>query len=139
MQIPAGEASVAYSVKDDPRWFFDMFISDFELDQGFNIHSAMFHMHKLGRSGQARLVRSDGSSETILDIPRWDFNWQREYQLEVPIGFSPGDSIELECVWDNSEDNQVLVDGTQRAPLDVAWGEGTSDEMCVVNMLITER
>jgi len=139
MQIPAGEKDVAYSIKDDPRGFFDMFISDFDLEAGFNIHSAMFHMHKLGSAGLARLVAPDGTTQTILDIPEWDFDWQREYQLEAPIVFSPGDSIELQCVWNNSDENQLSIDGTRREARDVSWGEGTSDEMCVVNLLISER
>ncbi|MDP6932159.1 MAG: hypothetical protein QGG40_04545 [Myxococcota bacterium] len=35
-----------------------------------------------------------------------------------------GDTITLECTWDNPTDE------------DVAWGDGTSDEMCLGTMLM---
>ena len=32
-----------------------------ELDDGFDIHGLMMHMHRLGRSGEVVLVKSDGT------------------------------------------------------------------------------
>ena len=78
-----------------------------------------------------RIHRGGGGEECLIDIPRWDFNWQGGYQLAEPIVFNPGDELEIECHWDNSAANQPYVDGVQLAPVDVGWGEGTGDEMCL--------
>ncbi|MBI3178981.1 MAG: monooxygenase [Deltaproteobacteria bacterium] len=138
MPIPAGDPSVEHSVSDDPRWFFDLFI-DLDLDRGFLIHGVLFHMHKLGVEGSVTLVRPNGERITVLNIPRWDFDWQREYHLTEPVAFLPGDEVELRCRWDNSAANQPLLDGVRRSPADVNWGEGSDEEMCVADLLITAR
>jgi hypothetical protein len=43
----------------------------------------------------------------------------------------PGDRLRIECHWDNTLDNQPIVDGEPLQPVDLNWGEGTTDEMCV--------
>jgi hypothetical protein len=44
----------------------------------------------------------------------------------------PGDSVRLECIYDNSAENQPVVGGVQQQPQDVTWGEDTLDEMCLM-------
>jgi hypothetical protein len=39
--------------------------------------------------------------------------------------------MQLTCEYDNSAANQPVIDGVQQPPKDVAWGEGTADEMCL--------
>jgi hypothetical protein len=92
------------------------------------------HMHLLGRTLQTEVVRGNGDRECALSIPDWDFAWQGSYLLaeENWIVVESGDAIELTCVHDNSAENQPMVDGVQVEPRDVAWGEGTLDEMCLV-------
>jgi len=48
-----------------------------------------------------------------------------------------GDQIYLECHWDNSAENQALVEGQPLPPRDVTWGEGTTDEMCLSGFYFT--
>ena len=80
--------------------------------------SVSIHMHQLGSSGRLRLF--DGKrTTTLLDIPRWDFDWQLEYRLVEPVRLSAYARLELTCEHDNTE-------GTE----DVRWGEASSDEMC---------
>jgi hypothetical protein len=45
---------------------------------------------------------------------------------------APGESVELTCTHHKSTANQPTVNGQQVAPRDVAWGESTLDEMCLV-------
>ncbi len=73
----------------------------------------------------------------MLDIPRWDFAWQRNYGFKEPYTLNSGDKIGLECHWDNSPENQPWVDGEQVSPPDINWGEGTGDEMCLGVYYIT--
>jgi hypothetical protein len=72
-------------------------------------------------------------------IPRWDFDWQREYVLAKSTFVAPGDELSIACSWSNTPDDQPFVDGIQLAPHDVTWGEGTEDEMCTVTLYATEK
>lgn len=83
------------------------------------------HMHELGASVDLRLERQGGGSECLIDIPRWDFNWQQFYFYETPVSASTGDQVFMNCVWDNPTDRTVT------------WGDGTQDEMCIAYMLVT--
>lgn len=135
MEIPAGEAEVVHSHQEDPRDFFNVVAGfDLPLDEGFNVHAVMFHMHQLGVRGAAKRMQR-GLPTPILDIERWDFNWQRQYVLQQPMAIDSGDELRVECVFDNSTGNRAR----QGPPVDVNWGEGTGDEMCVANFLITAR
>ncbi len=85
------------------------------------------HMHQLGSSLRVDLQRADGSSECMLDIPTWNFHWQGSYRFEDPVDLRAGDRLRITCHWDNSDGKHA-----------VTWGEGTSDEMCLANMLMTD-
>jgi len=103
----------------------------------FLVHSVGLHMHLLGTKATAWLERADTSEQCLLDIPEWDFDWQGAYDLQTPVEVNPGDRFHMQCHWDNSEDNQPVIDGERAAPQDVAWGEGTRDEMCLAILYIT--
>ncbi len=47
--------------------------------------------------------------------------------------------MHLQCWWDNSAENQPLVDGVPKPSVDVGWGEGTFDEMCLGVLLISRQ
>jgi hypothetical protein len=98
------------------------------------------HMHLLGRSLGLTVTRAlTGEAACLADIPRWDFHWQQVYQFRpsdhVPLYF--GDTLALRCVYDNSAENQPVVDGVRQAPRAVTWGEGTLDEMCLAYLVTT--
>ena len=85
-------------------------------------------------SVQRGRIATDGTEECLLDIPDWDFQWQLQYFLEpgTYAVVEPGESVRLECTYDNSAANQPVVDGVQQEPRNVQWGEGTFDEMCLM-------
>ncbi|MFN7142432.1 MAG: hypothetical protein ACK4YP_01550 [Myxococcota bacterium] len=116
MLIPAGETGVSHSF----GYTFDVG------DTPFRVHDANLHMHTLGKAARLWIERADGTEECLLDIPRWDFDWQRTYVFTEPKTLHAGDTIKVECTWDNPTD------------ADVAWGEGTGDEMCLGTMLFSE-
>jgi hypothetical protein len=91
----------------------------------FQIHNASLHMHTLGKSARLWLERADGTEDCLLDIPRWDFDWQRTYTLAEPRDVVAGDRLVIECTWDNPTDELIV------------WGEGTGDEMCLGTMLFS--
>lgn len=49
-----------------------------------NVTAFMAHMHVRGKAFRFELVTADGKTETLLDIPRYDFNWQLRYELKEP-------------------------------------------------------
>lgn len=87
------------------------------------------HMHLRGTSLETRVIREDGTEVCLSDAPDYDFDWQRQYKYtpEHQVPLSVTDEIAIRCVYDNSAANQP--DGGE--PRDLAWGEGTGDEMCL--------
>lgn len=110
MMIPAGQSGVTH------RFSYDL------SGYAFRIHTANLHMHTHGVSGRLWLTHGDGSEECLLEIPKWDFNWQRTFVLDEPVTVN-GDTLSIQCTWDNPTDH------------DIVWGEGTGDEMCLGTML----
>lgn len=104
------------------------------------IHSVGFHMHTRGKSGSIEIERGEQSKEEnvcALRINKWDFNWQGSYGLMKPLIVYPGDKVRITCTWDNTAENQPLVDGKKVTPRDINWGEGTHDEMCLGTLFLT--
>jgi hypothetical protein len=83
------------------------------------------HMHLRGKSLRWVVVFPDGREQTILDVPKFDFNWQIEYELEEPFKIPAGSKILGIGKYDNSPKNKW-----NPAPnLDVYWSEQSWDEM----------
>jgi hypothetical protein len=102
-------------------------------DETWQVVSLGPHMHLLGVSLRLDVLHKSGEESCLMDIPRWDFNWQRNYDfLEGEEVFvQPGEQVRLRCVYDNSEVNQPIVDGQKITSTEVLWGDGTLDEMCL--------
>ena len=130
MQIPAGEPDVEHVFAFDPA-------SPMAFGRPITVYSAALHMHLLGKSGRLSVERSNGDSECLLEISNYDFNWQDSYGFTNPVRVESGDQLRLECHHDNSPENQPFVDGEKADPVDVAWGEGTRDEMCLGAFLVS--
>ena len=136
MNIPAGESDVVHSFSNSPHMLFSFLGT--VIDNPLTLHAVGLHMHVLGISGTVFVQRADGTTEEcLLDQPHYDFNWQRNYVFKEPVLIYPGDKLGVECHWDNSLQNQLLVDGKPRTPRDVSWGDGTVDEMCLAVFYVT--
>ena len=83
------------------------------------------HMHVRGKACRYEVVRRDGTVSTLLDVPRYDFNWQLLYRLHEPLALRAGDTLRFTAWYDNSRDNPANPDPTQT----VRWGPQTFDEM----------
>jgi hypothetical protein len=83
------------------------------------------HMHLRGKSFRYELVLPSGEREVLLDVPRYDFNWQTSYRLTEPRKLPVGSVIACRAVFDNSSANPANPDATQT----VRWGEQTWEEM----------
>ncbi|MFZ5442009.1 MAG: monooxygenase [Myxococcota bacterium] len=139
MPIPAGAPDVVHSWAFDPTQFLGNLTSNqLSNGSGFRMYTAGLHQHLLGTSGKLTINHPDGTSECLLDVPRWDFHWQRSYRFAKTKAFKPGDQLGITCHWDNSAANQPLLNGVKAEPRDVNWGEGTTDEMCLGLFYISE-
>ena len=83
------------------------------------------HMHVRGKACRYEVTRSDGKTTTLLDIPRYDFNWQLLYRYFEPLTLKAGESIRFTAWYDNSDKNPANPDPTKT----VRWGSQTFDEM----------
>jgi hypothetical protein len=85
------------------------------------------HMHLRGKSFQFEARYPDGSKETLLDVPRWDFEWQHIYELAEPKRMPEGTRLHCVARFDNSEANLWNPDPKTT----VTFGLQTSQEMMV--------
>ena len=95
--------------------------------------SVLGHEHELGTSFRMTLNPGTADEVILLDIPKWDFDWQLNYYPEDTFEISARDTVRIECSWD-----RALRD-TDLEPSYIVWADGTNDEMCFATMLIRER
>ncbi|MFU8802675.1 MAG: hypothetical protein ACNA8W_02600 [Bradymonadaceae bacterium] len=117
--LPAGESENEVTATLDP------------IPMPLTLHGIVPHMHLLGTSIDVQYVKDDDEI-CLVDVPKWDFNWQGFYLYEEPLTLPAGYYPRLTCRYDNSPENQA--DGRQ--PTNVTWGDGTYDEMCLVYFIL---
>jgi hypothetical protein len=93
--------------------------------QPIRIWGLMPHTHLRGTRWQYKLEKPDGTSEVILNVPHYDFNWQTYYLFAKPLEVPAGAKITSMAWYDNSADNKHNPDPTK----DVHWGDQTWEEM----------
>jgi mono/diheme cytochrome c family protein len=91
------------------------------------ILSFLPHMHVRGKAFKYVAVAPDGKEEVLLDVPRYDFNWQTCYRLKEPKSVKKGTVIRAYARYDNSKGNPANPDPTK----EVHWGQQTWEEMLV--------
>lgn len=85
------------------------------------------HMHVRGKDMTYIAHYPDGRSETLLAVPKYDFNWQITYELAEPKQLPKGTRIEVIAHFDNSAANKFNPDPSQT----VRWGDQTWEEMMI--------
>jgi hypothetical protein len=85
------------------------------------------HMHMRGKDMTYTATYPDGRTETLLSVPKWDFNWQITYQLKEAKRMPKGTRIDVIAHFDNSTQNKFNPDPTK----DVRWGDQTFEEMMI--------
>lgn len=110
--IPAGDAN--YEVK-----------AKLKLQRDATLVSLLPHMHFRGKSFEYSVTYPTGETEKLLDVPKYDFNWQLSYDLAQPKLLPKGTVIECIAHFDNSANNKYNPDPTKT----VYFGEQTWEEM----------
>ena len=112
LQIPAGDANAEVR-------------SGITLPMDVTLLSMNPHTHVRGKAFRYQVTYPTGESEILLDVPRYDFNWQLSYYLRQPKLLPKGTKIETIAWYDNSPNNPANPDPSKR----VLWGDQTWEEM----------
>jgi hypothetical protein len=83
------------------------------------------HMHYRGSRVRAVARYPDGTSETLLSVTNYDFNWQHLYTLVPPKRVPAGTEVYVDGAFDNSRLNPANAEPER----EVKWGMRTADEM----------
>ncbi len=105
-----------HRVKAKVRW----------LPEGGKLLAIAPHMHVRGKAFEV-FARTDEGTKTLLEVPRYDFNWQHTYELQEPLPLQSMKSLEIEAAFDNSKENPVNPNPDEF----VFWGDQTWEEMAV--------
>ncbi len=108
---------------NDPNWASPpaevMFMADCDLVW------MMPHMHLRGKDMTYTLIYPDGRQQVVLNVPRYDFNWQLGYIPAKPIQVVKGTRLIVTAHFDNSTANKFNPDPNRT----VYMGNMTWEEM----------
>lgn len=108
-------------------------VDRFELPVDLIAFGAHAHAHYRGKSLNMTAELPSGDELVLLNIPKWDMDWQEEYRFAKPVELPRGTSLITRVVWDNSEEskgNPVVP------PVKVHWGFQSLDEMGSVDLFV---
>ena len=123
--IVYGPANAKIKIPPHATAYRDSSVKIFEKDM--TLYSFFPHMHFRGRGFRYVAHYPDGTSETLLSVPHYDFNWQRYYELSTPKFVPAGTRLVSHAVFDNSAKNKLNPDPSAT----VKWGEQSFDEMLI--------
>jgi len=84
------------------------------------------HMHLLGKSYKVWFETAAGDSVPLIDIPHWDFHWQKYYMFQQIQEIPAGARIHSIASYDNTANNPH---NPNSPPITVTYGPTTEDEM----------
>lgn len=88
------------------------------------------HMHLLGQSFKLVLNPGTPQAQTVLNVPDYNFHYQKAYNLAKPVRVTAGEPLQVTCTY-NPTLAQELPILRKAPPHYVTWGDGSSDEMCL--------
>lgn len=101
--------------------------SEHQFDEDTDLVWFAPHMHLRGSAFRYEAAYPDGRREVLLDVPKYDFNWQIRYMLAEPKRLPKGTTMHCTAYFDNSADNVANPDPTET----VRWGDQTWEEMMI--------
>lgn len=93
------------------------------------------HMHLRGKAFKYEAIFPDGTRETLLDVPNYDFNWQLKYELAKPRLLPRGTQVIGTAIFDNSAKNLVNPNPSKT----VRWGDQSWQEMMIGFFDVADR
>jgi len=99
--------------------------AEMTINQNVTMWSLLPHTHVRGIRWTYEATYPDGRTETVLSVPKYDFNWQTDYIFKQPLKLPKGTKLHATAWYDNSPNNKANPDATK----DVWWGDQTWEEM----------
>jgi mono/diheme cytochrome c family protein len=99
--------------------------AEMTVTQDVVLWSMIPHTHVRGVRWIYDVSYPDGKKDTILSVPKYDFNWQTDYVFKQPLKLPKGSKLHATAWYDNSANNKSNPDPTK----DVYWGDQTWEEM----------
>lgn len=96
-------------------------------DDDFVLIEMVPHTHLRGTAAKYTAIFPDGTSEVLLDVPQYDYNWQTQYTYKEYRTMPAGTRIEWEVWFDNSA--EMADERNFNAERSVRFGLPTTDEM----------
>jgi mono/diheme cytochrome c family protein len=94
------------------------------------------HMHLHGTDIQVTVTHADSSTELLMHVPKWQFQWQELYFYQNYLTVHIGDKVTLACTFDNTPADQPYIAGKQETAQPLTWGEDTLNEMCLTYLYV---
>jgi hypothetical protein len=101
--------------------------AEHRFNQDYILYALLPHMHLRGKSFRYEAEYPGGRREVLLDVPRYEFDWQNVYVLKEPKPMPEGTVVRCLARFDNSADNPNNPDPSRV----VTFGEQTNDEMLI--------
>ena len=102
-------------------------VGELAIKEAITLYAFAPHMHLRGKDIKYTLVWPDGRKQVLLNVPKFDFNWQLHYELAEPLKIPAGSKIVAVAHYDNSVKNPY-----NPAPdKEVFWSEQSWDEMFI--------
>jgi mono/diheme cytochrome c family protein len=99
--------------------------SSWTVEEDVQLTGLIPHMHFRGKDFKYTLTYPDGRQQVLLYVPRYDFNWQLEYDFKDYVNVPKDARIDCVAHFDNSVNNPFNPDPAE----EVRWGDQTWEEM----------
>ena len=96
-------------------------------DKGIVLYGLRPHMHYRGKHFKFKVIYPDRTTEELLSVPNYHFNWQPTYRLESPKVLPAGSRVVISGAFDNSSNNPGNPDPSK----EISWGAQSWDEMFI--------
>lgn len=115
LEIPSGDSAAEF----DAAW---------TIPDDVTGRALFSHMHLRGKDMTFDARYPDGSTERMLVVPNYSFDWQLAYEFELgKKKFPKGTEFQITAHYDNSQFNPFNPDPT----IDATYGPQTVNEMCI--------
>ncbi len=96
-----------------------------DINNDITLFSMNPHMHLRGKAMAYEIEFPNKTRKTILSVPHYNFNWQRDYHLAKPLEIPAGSKIIVHAAWDNS----ALNPSNPAPEKEIGWGQQSFEEM----------
>jgi len=139
---PATKFPVLLELQNDKALDIPPGVSDFQVTDDFtmpvdvDLLAIYPHAHYLGKDLLATAVLPDGTKQTLINIPRWDLNWQAGFSYAERVFLPKGTIVQMHYVYDNSTAN---IANPFHPPQRIQGGNRTTDEMAHLWLQVLPR